>query len=226
MKRTILALILILPLLASAQSGFDAYEIEVDTFFDNTTQDPVAKGKICNTGASEISLYWRIEPVNVPFGWQSYFCDKNLCYGPSVIECPTDKPVVLSVGECGVMDLHLVPGASVEYGTYNVVVWEVGNPSNTLTMNYIFNSTTSTSDEVDLANLTVFPNPTVDYFQLSDQTGVSRIVVHDVIGKHVKDFNVVSRGIYDVSEVRNGLYVVNLLSDKNELLKSVRLTKK
>lgn len=226
MKKIVLTLALFIPFLIQAQTGFEAEELVVDTTFDESTSDPVGKGKICNTGSDTIVLYWRIEENMVPFGWTPFFCDKNLCYGPGTTECPESEPVVLAPDECGVMDLHLLPGASPECGKYDVVVWEKDNPSNNLTILYTFNCMTSSTDFATVENINVFPNPTTEFFQLSETEGVSRVSLHNLLGKHVRDYRVVDNGRYNVTDLKNGLYVVNLFDDRNKIVRSVRLTKK
>lgn len=228
MKRIVLTLALFIPLLMQAQMGFEVKEIVVDTSFDETTGDPVAKGKVCNTGNDTIYLYWRIEDNMVPLGWTPYFCDKNLCYGPGTVECPEEEPVILAPGECGVMDLHLLAGANPECGKFDLVIWERGNESNNVTMTYQFNceSSTSTNPTSAYQSVKVFPNPTTDYFQISETNGISKISLHNLLGKHVKDYLINNSGLYNVMDLKNGLYVINLFDERNQVVKSVRLTKK
>ncbi|MDX1683884.1 MAG: T9SS type A sorting domain-containing protein [Saprospiraceae bacterium] len=227
MKQVLLSIIMFLPLTFFAQTGFEAKENVVDTTFDDMTFDPVGKGYVCNTGNDTISLLWRIEENSVPIGWTPYFCDKNLCYAPGTTQCPDDVPVVLAPGECGNMDLHLLPGASAQCGKYDVIVWEEGDTSNNLTMLYTFNCATSSINDEELASLNVFPNPATNYFQLNGWSdGITRISVHSLLGKMVREYQVGEGELYSVAGFNDGMYLVNLFDQNNKVVKTLRLTKK
>ena len=227
MKKGILFLLLFITFGGlQAQDGFEAKPMLVDTFFDAMTADPVGKGKICNTGTDSICLLWRIEEDMVPLGWSAYLCDNNLCYGPGTVLCPEDNPVCLAPGECGVMDLHLLPGAAPVCGKYRIIVWEKDNPSNELTINYQFNCATSTDDPNGYAGLNVYPNPTTDFFQVREGFDIEKLSIHNLLGKQVRDYDAQDGRLYDVTNLTNGMYVVNLFDNRNQVVKSIRLRKK
>jgi hypothetical protein len=152
-------------------------------------------------------------------------CDANLCYGPGDYECPPENPVCLPPGECGILDLHLLPGANPECGMFKVVVWEKGNESNSIEIPYNFNCATSSNDVATIENISVYPNPTSDYFRVDETEGISHIVLHTLLGKPIRDYHAKDGGVYDVSDLNNGMYVVNLFDRKSTLIKSLRLRK-
>ena len=226
MKKTLLLFVAIFTLgMVQAQDGFEADPEKVDTFFDSSTPDIVGHGNVCNTGNDTICLYWRIVDVSVPFGWTAYMCDANLCYGPGDYECPEENPVCLPPGECGILDLHLLPGANPECGRFKVVVWEKGDTTNFVEIPYNFNCATSSRNIASKADISVYPNPTSDYFQLDGTENIGHIVLHTLLGKQIRDYDARDGGSYDVSDLNNGMYVVNLFDKKNTLVKSLRLRK-
>jgi len=228
MKQILLLNFLFCSIGLMSQASFTITKTVVDTTFDEMTFEPVGKSKVCYEGADSVFLYWRIEDVMVPFGWDgmSYLCDKNFCYGPDTRECPLEDPVVLQSGECGIMDFHLFFGVSVSYGKYKVHVWEKGKENIVETITYNFNKPTSTN-EIDVANIKIYPNPVTEYFQLKNAKGVSSITITDLLGKKVEHFDVNGTGgSYSVSKLGSGIYFANLKDRSNRLIKSVRLQKK
>lgn len=207
-----------------AQTGFEVNPIPVDTSFDETTGDPVGKGKVTNTGTDTIVLLWSFELIKGPIAWQPYFCDKNLCYGPGTMECPDDNPVVLAPGETGNLDLHILATSVIECGMYEVTVWERGNPDNKVVVPYNYNCTSS-SDDIVLQNLQVFPNPARYYFELSEEVTDAHMTITNLLGKPVQQFRIVQNGSYSVEDLPSGMYMVNIYSDEGDHLKSVRLKK-
>ena len=207
-----------------AQTGFKIKSNPVDTMFDATTGDPVGKGYVTNTGSDTIILMWSFEQVSGPLAWVPYFCDKNLCYGPGTTECPDDNPVVLAPGETGNLDLHILATALVECGTYDVTVWERGNPDNSVVVPYNYNCVSS-NDDIVLQNLQVFPNPARYYFVLSEEITDSYMTITNLLGKPVQQFRIVQNGSYSVEDLPTGMYMVNIYSNEGDHLKSVRLKK-
>jgi hypothetical protein len=225
MKRFFTLFFALFALTAVAQENFEFKPAVVDTFFDENTVDPVGKSFVCNTGNDTLELYWRIEPVMVPLAWSPYVCDKNLCYGPGQDSCPIDLPVVLAPGECGNMDIHILPTSVIECGRYKMTVWEKGNTSNSGIIEYNYNCISSSDDVEALEDLAIFPNPAADYFQLTESLPNTRLSVTNLVGKEVLRYNIFDGGRYPIQDLSSGMYMVNILSQDNELIKSVRLKK-
>lgn len=208
----------------SAQT-FEAVPQRVDTSFNESTTDILAHATVCNTGKRDIQLYWKILENMAPFGWEPFFCDNNNCYGTTVDSCPINKPVVLSPGQCGLMDFHISSGANVECGKYDVLVWEKGNMDNNLLMSYTFNCDFSSTNNSAFSDVKIYPNPVSDFLRLSDINGISTIRIQDIIGRDVMDMKVNNAIQFDVSNLKKGIYVVSLLSENDQLLKSIRMIK-
>lgn len=204
-----------------AQTGF--YVKSVDTSFTAQTGDPVGKGKVYNTGSDNIQLLWSFEATKNP-GWESYFCDNNACYGPGVTECPIDKPIILAPGDSAMLDLHHFQTSIIECGMFEVTVWEVGNSANSVTVPYNYNCVSS-SDDLALEALLIYPNPTTNYFLLSESVSEAFVTVNNVVGKTVLRYPISKNQVYPVDHLPQGLYIVNIINDKGAILKSTRLKK-
>ncbi len=74
-------------------------------------------------------------------------------------------------------------------------------------------------------DIKVFPNPTTDYFQINNSLNVKKVIIYNMFGKEVKTFNSSSNSVFDVTDIKNGMYIVKMLDDKNKIVKSVKLQK-
>lgn len=81
------------------------------------------------------------------------------------------------------------------------------------------------STEVLADDIKVFPNPTTDYFQINNSLSVKKVIIYNMFGKEVKIFNSTSNTVYDVTDLKYGMYIVKMLDDKNRTVKSVKLQK-
>ena len=74
-------------------------------------------------------------------------------------------------------------------------------------------------------NLSLYPNPTKDYFQLSDCRGNINVVkIYDISGILVKEMKVQNSGKYNVSDLKTGVYNVSVESTKST--QNIKLIKK
>lgn len=82
---------------------------------------------------------------------------------------------------------------------------------------------TSSYQSVDIK---VFPNPAIDYFQISNAQNISKAIVYNMFGKEVKVFNYITTSSQNnISDLRTGMYIIKMLDDKNKVIKSVKLQK-
>lgn len=85
---------------------------------------------------------------------------------------------------------------------------------------------TSYDDQIDIESIKVFPNPTIDYFEIAHDKGIHKIGVFSLIGKNVMMADHEAGNRYDVSEFRTGIYLVRLMDEDGEVVKVVRLSKR
>jgi len=72
----------------------------------------------------------------------------------------------------------------------------------------------------------VYPNPASSFFSFSlAQEKVGHITINNIIGKQIRRVEASSDGHYDVSDLRNGLYIIRIFDKKEELVKALRLNK-
>ncbi len=72
----------------------------------------------------------------------------------------------------------------------------------------------------------VYPNPATDFIKLSDDDLVRTISVSNMLGRKVRAFDVSKSERYEISDLPNGLYLIQLLGRNDKVLVTQRLTKK
>ncbi len=89
-----------------------------------------------------------------------------------------------------------------------------------------FNAQQEQAKTVFQKEISVYPNPAIDYFTLTvnDQT-ISRITVNNIIGKEVLSYRRTEMNKYDVSHLKKGIYVVRVFNHNDKLVKALRLSK-
>lgn len=87
------------------------------------------------------------------------------------------------------------------------------------------NGGTQATAEVSLDELKIYPNPTTDFFQISNGIGVKKVIIYNMFGKEVKSFFYFNNAQYDVMDLRSGMYIVKMMDEKNKIVRSVKLHK-
>lgn len=75
-------------------------------------------------------------------------------------------------------------------------------------------------------NISVFPNPAINFIGLSDTEDVRQLVVYNVVGRKMKSFMVSEGEKYDVAELPRGMYLVQILDYDNKIITTQRLSKR
>ena len=217
-------------LLVSPLWGQLSVSVEPGTFVLNgnpSSTDMVYHVDVVNNSNIDVYLHWsRIVP-NAPAGWLTWICDKNLCYLPTANASSPTKPNILSPGEHMDFQIHVNPQALEGCTDYTVNFTDQNDPKvilATLTGQVCASNSVSTKDETSSAKLTVFPNPTADFFQVSGISGLSKIELFNIVGNKIKSFDTAPQKQYYVGDLNEGIYLVRLVSSSNKVLKTIRLS--
>ena len=84
----------------------------------------------------------------------------------------------------------------------------------------------STLDEL-LANLNIYPNPASDYIQISvpEEISIDKFEIVDILGKKVLFGNLENQTNINVEKLNNGVYFLNLYTDKARQTKKIVISK-
>lgn len=179
------------------------------------------------SGDSTYTLYWKVEKNAATFdpAWDLSICDLNQCYLPFVNSCPPNKPNMVSANNF-MFQIHFTPNGAA--GSSVVVFKFYGDKNFTqelFSTNFNINSSLSSTKDQNIANIKLYPNPVIDYFQVTNGYNVKKVVIYNIFGKEVKTLFHYNNAQHEVSDLRPGMYVIKLLDDKNKVIKSLKLNK-
>ncbi|MEO5905499.1 MAG: T9SS type A sorting domain-containing protein [Saprospiraceae bacterium] len=220
------SIVLLYPL---ATKGQVSVSIDPTTFVmtGNPNQtDVVFHILVSNTSNQTINLFWSKRMTNHPAEWFSWICDKTTCYTPNFNSCPLDRPNTLGGGESFDISVHMNPVLVEGSGDYELnIIDEGGNVLYTIEGEILISNTTAIN-EAGSAELSVFPNPTTDFFQVNGTPGLKSIELFNIIGNKVRLFNAAPQKQYYVGDLNDGIYLVRMVSANNKVLKTIRLSKR
>lgn len=184
---------------------------------------------ITNNKDVAVDWFWDLErSEDFLDEWSIQVCDQVLCWNYGTEQFPTGSGLgnnQLDAGQSTVPDLHYVKVKNNNVsgsGTLRFCVFSDEDFSEVLVCTAL---STSTSD-LDTKDISIFPNPTTDYFEISADNSIATVEIYNIVGKKVVSFKHSEGNPYDVSTLRNGLYVVRVLNRRGELVKSMRLSKR
>lgn len=123
-----------------------------------------------------------------------------------------------------------VPVANSGNYTINVSIF---HSSSTTTCDYFANGPTGTTSilsansfENNKGGFALFPNPTNGILEYKEnKIAVSQINVYDNVGRLVKQFNNVANNILDLKELNNGVYFIEIMTEKGNTTQKMILKK-
>jgi hypothetical protein len=80
--------------------------------------------------------------------------------------------------------------------------------------------------ESNSSDIKLYPNPTSEYFQISNDESIKVISINNIIGKEVLRLESQSNAMHDISSLQKGMYIVRLLNKEGKAIKVVRLSKR
>lgn len=230
--------ILVLSSAVSAQNLVSVSSTSVEKKFIADLRDASLslelRSKITNTSNHNLSIKWNRTVINQPFEWETQVCDKNSCYLPA-FNTNYDPaagiivPVTLAPGASFDLMLHIFPNRTAGTGVFDLDISLTGKPEtiiSTVSFSTVVESMSFTSEVTNKTDLKIFPNPAVDYFELVNNNLVHKVVLYNLIGRKVRTYDAANGRRYNTSDIPSGIYLVGLLDEQNNVLKTLRLSKK
>ena len=94
----------------------------------------------------------------------------------------------------------------------------------------LFSSVAFSNMGVELINnpprISVFPNPTSDYFAISDSENISQLLVFNLVGKEMRKFEVTEGEKYDIGDLPNGMYLIQFIGKDRKIINTQRIRKR
>ena len=82
----------------------------------------------------------------------------------------------------------------------------------------------STSGSSQAIELSVYPNPTVDFFKVTTNNVVQQIAVYNLAGRQVKTFDYSEGEKYFVGDLPRGMYLIQLINNSDRTLVTRRVS--
>jgi len=73
--------------------------------------------------------------------------------------------------------------------------------------------------------ISIFPNPTSDFFTFKNDREVKTVAVYNIIGKEIKRYSHTVGQSYSVDDLQKGIYIVRLFDRSNKVFKVFRLNR-
>jgi len=196
---------------------------------------------ITNEYPDEVQLKWNVTKIDGPEEWEIQVCDNNLCYAygvPSNIDASQgleDATVISGAGGTSILNPKVKPNGVAGCGNYQISLSFVSNPDSILytgSYSIMINVDENcvplmvNTEEFAKANVKIFPNPTTNFFQITDNEFVSDIEIFNIVGKRMTQARFIEGKPFDVSSFPNGLYLVRMIDEEGTILKTTRLTKR
>ena len=183
-----------------------------------------AKAIIKNTSNVTKKFTWTRNVLNISAGWVTVVCDNKSCWTPEIGAAP--EQIELAPNGTSNMDVYVRPNKKSGAATIEIKVFEVGNETNTVTGRYLFSTTTRAKEtNASNPNIRIYPNPTIDYFQITEDEGIDKVVIYNIIGRQMRTYKVTENGKYNVNDLPEGLYIIRLLAANGSTVKTIRLSR-
>jgi len=203
----------------------------IDLVGDPGTEQITYNFDIENTSSEEVTYFWKfVKDDGFPAEWFTQICDSRLCYAENEDQSNPELPNTLAAD--GKDDLQIYLFSEGVEATTSVTLEIYSDPELTdlivsiPTENFTVTSSTSTFNLSNDPELSIFPNPTADIFQITNDNAVKEVTIYHITGKKIRSYNHTPGKQHSISELRNGLYLVRLFDQRGQVLKSLRISKR
>jgi hypothetical protein len=75
--------------------------------------------------------------------------------------------------------------------------------------------------------VSVYPNPATSFISVNQADNVKQIAIFNLVGRKLKSFeDIVKDQQYDVSDLPNGMYLVQVIDNSNKIITTQRISKR
>lgn len=189
------------------------------TFYGEATDsDFYGDIPIGNDDGASNSMYWEVDSVNLPTGWEFSVCDQNICYPKGTQNIQWNLP-----GSGGYLNMHFYPNGQDGEGLVVLKVNDSPNGNQVEYMTFRANATSTGITENTLENVSLYPNPARDIVNISGGSKNTNFEMVDILGKKIKTGKLDSEGSYRIntSSMLNGVYFVTFTEEGNKITRKI-----
>lgn len=198
-------------------------KIEFQT--DPNVFEHVCYNKVVNRHSRAIELLWERVDVSITEGWEAYVCDNLNCYPSIVTRCPDENYNLVEPNALMNLDVHVADHEIEGSAHVEVYVFERNDTTNKLKVDYLFNKSLSTKG-VKNQIIRMYPNPTQNSFTVEYNYGVNRLEIMNIMGKKLMSLQASQGRSYDISSLTDGIYLVRLVGNNQQIIKTLKLHKR
>lgn len=190
------------------------------------TPDDPFKGiaTITNNTSGTLTLTWERTANNLATGWASAVCDANGCWAPHV----NSKSITLGAGQDSDLSIFFYPQGNLGTTDVEVHIYAESDSANiNLTNTYTGTAVMTSVKGIQENNIKVFPNPTTNYFMLSEIGDAKSLEIYSIVGRKVKTQAItVAEQKFYMNDLPNGTYIIRLLDKKGHIVKATKIKKR
>ncbi|MEM8527717.1 MAG: T9SS type A sorting domain-containing protein [Bacteroidota bacterium] len=189
------------------------------------------KGYLQNNTNQTLKVRWERNPINLPPEWSIEVQDKNAAY-PEFIDSNMDddsyinEPVILKPKERVPLDLYITPNGKAGDAIIGMDIALADAPEVVIDSDEFKVEVRSRFRQRQQKGTRIFPNPSDNFLNLSNMEDVDRLVVYNMVGRAVKNFEVEEGARYEVGNLPDGIYLVGLFDKKGNIIKTMRISKR
>ncbi|MAT55106.1 MAG: hypothetical protein CMN32_11545 [Saprospirales bacterium] len=92
---------------------------------------------------------------------------------------------------------------------------------------FAFQATAAPGPQPKVTKIKIYPNPATEFISIDNTQDVKELYILNLVGRKLKVIENVEQDVqYDISDLPNGMYLVQIISHKNKIITTQRLSKR
>jgi hypothetical protein len=173
---------------------------------------------IGNDDGTNSSMYWEVDSVNLPAGWEFSVCDPNICYPIGTQNVEWSLPA-----NGGYLNMHYYPNGQEGEGFVILRVNDSPNQNQIEYMTFRANATTSGIATSSLEEVSLYPNPANELINITGGSANTKFEMLDILGNKIKTGKLDINGNHKIntSSVLNGVYFIVLMEKGQKVTRKI-----
>ncbi len=207
---------------AQTSSTFEVFPNPSDTVTAMEVFDSPAYAQIKNVSVDSLFVKWERQVISVTPGLLTAVCDPARCWFVTT----NTQSFGLAPDSVGELTVHFVNNSGqAASGIVHLKLTNLNNGGDTLTAIYTYSTLTGTN-ELPAANVKLFPNPTTDFFTLTNAEEVASMRLFTIDGREVARFIYAADNTYSIVNQPVGNYVLSFEDKNGQLFQAVEISKR
>lgn len=219
--RNILATILFsfFSLMTFAQLSIETPDLVINGV--STDEELYGYTNMTNQTSDSLHLRWVRRDMDIPVSWQNYFCAF-----PGECGLPWTDSLTFSVAPASTSELqcHCLPNGEAYTTTMLVDIKDDETGAVIATIDVTCDAAFVNTNELETANIRLYPNPVDNEFKLENADNVDEILIYNILGRQVRYFARQSDNYY-IGDLAKGIYLVQLRDIDTNATKTLKLQK-